>query len=248
MSRPQRTEKQTRDAVARAAVDHVAEHGIPATPAFPMEQIIASAGISRASAYRIWPGRDAFSAFVLAECAAGHAIATLTPDQVRRIADEALSVKGDAVTRAGHFVASSADAEVTLLLSSARWRAFVAFQAVAAAGAAPAVRDEVAAADAEDIARLTATYEQIAEAWGLEPIDGADALSDLAYAAMVQLRTAVASIIGGADQPLARRRLRAALQALVRGTFRAKPGGKVTARSVRRAIATITADGDQNGA
>ena len=78
------------------------------------------------------------------------------------------------------------------------------------------------------------------KAWGLEPIEGDEALSDLAYAAMVQQRTAVAAIIGGADEALARRRLRAALRALVGGTFRAKPGAKVTARSVRRAIATLT--------
>ncbi|GAB3305051.1 hypothetical protein EK0264_04420 [Epidermidibacterium keratini] len=238
MPRPHRSESQTREAVGMAVIDHVAQYGIPANPSFPMEQIITAAGISRASAYRIWPGREAFVAFALEQCAAGRAVATLDSALLRRLTDKALAIKGDAVARAAHFLAASGDEEVTLLLSSPQWRAFVAFRAIAAATDSDDVRDAVAQADDEDLARLTRTYARIAEAWSLEPVDGTDGIASLAYAAMIQLRTTVAAIVGGSNEAVARRRLRSTLQALVRGTFRAKPGTRVSARDVRRAIAS----------
>src|SRR5690606_28099520 len=129
----------------------------------PMERILQDAGVSRASAYRIWSGRSAFRAFALEQCAAGHAMQTLDPARTRELAEEALAVESDRLHSAAHFVTTAAAEELTLMLRSDRWRAFVAFQAVALHTSSPEIAETLARIDRQDVGRLSAFYGGVAD-------------------------------------------------------------------------------------
>lgn len=224
MPRVHRTEEETRRRVADAVVAYIADNGIGVVPDLPMERILASADVSRASAYRIWPGRGAFTAFALEEAAAGNAIETLDAATALRLADDAVAAQGDRLDAAAAFVAASAAHELAVLLRSPRWRAFVGFQAVATATGDEPLRAALARADAQDAARLGAFYSVVGGAWGLRVQEGAG-IAVLADAARQLARGAVARILAGGDEVAATRGHADALAALVRGTFVADPEG-----------------------
>ncbi|WP_415971340.1 hypothetical protein [Rhodococcus sp. 077-4] len=235
MPRTHRTEDATRDLVSDAVIEYVAEHGIGVQPEIPMERILETAGVSRASAYRIWPGRSAFGAFAIEQCAAGNTLESLTHTRAIALARRALDVETDPVHCAAYFVALCADEELTLLLASPRWRAFVCFQAVATGTSAELLRTALERADSEDIDRLTHFYRYIADAWGLENYDD-DGERRLAETALLISRSTAARIVVGKDEADARRGYASSLTALVRGTFRARPTKGHSAKKVLDAV------------
>lgn len=226
MPRTQRTEAETRALVAEAVIGYVARNGIGVTPELPMERIVELAGVSRASAYRLWSGRSAFSAFALEQCARGHAIGTLDGARARVLAEEAVAAEKDRLVSAGRFVAGAADEEILVMLRSDQWRAFVAFQAIAVQTGQPEIEKLLARIDQEDVARLAAFYHAVAEVWGLEVVAGST-IESIATAALLVARSTVARSMNGGIGPQARRAYLTALEALVRGSFRAKPGRDV---------------------
>ncbi|QPS34363.1 Uncharacterised protein [Brevibacterium casei] len=245
MPRTHRTTEETRSLVAEAVVDFVAHHGIAVWPEIPMEAILESAGVSRASAYRIWSGRSAFSAFALEQCLAGHAMATLGADRALALAREvvepedgdgessaqasgtsesdARSTDPSRVESAARFIALAADEELDLLLGSDRWRAFVRFQAVALDAPTPELAEVLDRIDSEDSARVRAVYERVARAWGLEAVSPAGT-AVIAEAALLLARSAVARIVSGRDEARMRSTYIEGLSSLVRGAFRERPG------------------------
>ncbi len=230
MPRAHRSVEETRTLVAEAIVDYVAHHGIAVWPEIPMERILESAGVSRASAYRIWPGRSAFGTFALEQCLAGHAMATLDEQRAlalaREVLGEAPTVTASRVDSAARFIARAAEEELDLLLSSDRWRAFVRFQAVALDAPTPEIQELLDRIDTEDAARLQAVYASVAEVWGLAPVI-AGGTSAIAEAALLLARSAVARIVAGRSEGRLRSTYATALAALVRGSFREVPQGAV---------------------
>jgi AcrR family transcriptional regulator len=226
MPRAQRTEAETRALVTEAVVRHVSRHGIDVAPELHMEQILKDAGVSRASAYRLWPGRSAFSAFALEQCAAGHAIGTLDATRARALAEDVVATEQDRLVSAGRFVAKAADEELSILLQSDRWRAFVAFQAVAVQIQRPEIAELLDRIDQEDVARLATVYRTVAEAWGLE-LAGGFSIESVASAALLMVRSTVARSLEEDVTAQARSTYLAALEALVRGAFLAVPGGRI---------------------
>ncbi|GAA3836085.1 hypothetical protein KACC15558_17630 [Brevibacterium ammoniilyticum] len=230
MPRLHRTTEETRSLVAAAVVDFVARHGIAVWPEIPMEVILENAGVSRASAYRIWSGRSAFSAFALEQCLAGHAMATLGTDRALELARKA--VEGETGGRdsradsAARFIAFAADEELDILLGSIRWRAFVRFQAVALDAPTEELAELLDRIDAEDTGRVRAVYERVARAWGLESVSPAGT-SPIAEAALLLARSAVARIVSGRDEARIRAAYIEGLSSLVKGAFRERPDGKI---------------------
>ncbi|MDN5725992.1 MAG: hypothetical protein L0G99_08700 [Propionibacteriales bacterium] len=215
--RPHRTEAETRELVANALIDHVAEQGIGVVPDLPMEAILGQAGVSRASAYRLWPGKAQFRTFALEECVAGHAMGTLDPVRALDLARESLAANADPLTGAAHFVKLAADEELMLLLTTPRWRAFASFHAVAASTPTPELARMLAKIDREDLSRLSLFYTAVAEAWGLKVRDDTD-IEQTAAAALMLARSAVVRSLGSGDD-VVRTTYASALAALVRGSF-----------------------------
>ncbi|WP_448630675.1 hypothetical protein [Cellulomonas soli] len=70
--RPRRTDADTRARMLTAALDQLAEQGVSVgLDGLLLEDVIRRADVSRTSAYRRWPTRDAFLADVLLEVARG---------------------------------------------------------------------------------------------------------------------------------------------------------------------------------
>lgn len=227
-SRTHRSEQQTRELVAESVLRQLAEHGIPVRPELPMEQVIAAAGVSRASAYRIWPNRDEFQAFAIDRALEVHATPTLSPDEIAAIARRA-TLPGDRDRRAvaARFIADSADAELAIFTASDRWRAFVNVRALAMASTVAGLRERLAEIDAADLARLTGHCRAAAYALELQPLDP-EGVEHLARGALHLARATLAQLAGGtADPHDLRRGYTANLVALVRGTFADAVGGEI---------------------
>jgi len=251
MARTHRSEADTRIRVSEAIIDYVAEHGVGVRPEIPMEVILESAQVSRASAYRIWRGKEAFGAFALEQCVSGHAMATLNADRALEQcvsghamatlnADRALELARAAesstpgrLEAAAEFLCSAADEELDILLESDRWRAFVRFQAIAADDPTSEVGTLLAKIESEDIERIARIYETVAAVWGLVPIPESGTRS-IAEAVLLLARSSIGRIVSGRDETSARGIYAEALRGLIRGSFREVPGTRVDLDAARR--------------
>ncbi|MCS4593781.1 hypothetical protein KTJ89_12405 [Brevibacterium sediminis] len=233
MARTHRSEADTRIRVSEAIIDYVAEHGGGVRPEIPMEVILESAQVSRASAYRIWRGKEAFGAFALEQCVSGHAMATLNADRALELARAAESSTPGRLEAAAEFLCSAADEELDILLESDRWRAFVRFQAIAADDPTSEVGTLLAKIESEDIERIARIYETVAAVWGLVPIPEGGTRS-IAEAVLLLARSSIGRIVSGRDETSARGIYAEALRGLIRGSFREVPGTRVDLDAARR--------------
>ncbi|RLP09507.1 TetR/AcrR family transcriptional regulator [Propionibacterium australiense] len=127
------SEQETRRRVLDQAGDRLVEQGLSVgLDAIRMEQVIADAGVSRASAYRCWPHRTDFLADVLV-----HAISrtSLIPEddetiarllgalEARREVLDTEQGRRDVVVEA---LRVSLDADIRRMLASPKWRLFMA--------------------------------------------------------------------------------------------------------------------------
>lgn len=218
-TRTHRTEQQTRELVARSVLQQIAVRAIPVVANLPMEQIIEAAGVSRASAYRIWPNREEFHAFAIDQVLSVHSAPTLGPEELAAIAHRA-TVPDDRDRRAcaARFIADCADAELAVFTGSERWRAFVNVRALATASAIPGLRERMVAIDREDRARLSRHYRAAANALDLQPVDP-DGIDQLAGSALALARSTLTQLTLDPDDHAPRVAYGATLVALVRGTF-----------------------------
>ncbi len=227
-TRTHRTEQQTRELVVASVLRQIADHGVPVSADLPMEQIIEAAGVSRASAYRIWRNRAEFQAFAIDQALAVHSSPTLGREEVVAIARRAvLPDDRDRRACAARFIADSADAELTIFTGSERWRAFVAVRALAMTSPDPGLRERLAQIDTQDRDRLTGHYRTIAHALELQPIDP-EGVEHLAGSALQLARGTLGHLAGDtADTHALRTGYLTGLVALVRGTFADAVGGAI---------------------
>lgn len=236
MVQPHRSGSMTRTLVAEAVVAHVAEYGIGVVPDLPMERILDRAGVSRASAYRIWPGKAAFTAFALEQCAAGHAMGTLEHVRALELAREAVESHADPVLSAACFISLTADEELTILLASQQWRAFTYFQALATTAPTAELSAMLAQLEADDLDRLSGVYAVVAEAWELTPVAGTSIRQVASAALLISRSTLVRTIAPDESNSQARETYISALAALIRGSFTSEQGSQVDLSRLQRVI------------
>lgn len=168
----------------RVALDNVA-----------MEEVIAEAGVSRATAYRRWPTRDAFLTDVLVETVRRTALMPETAEDVARL-DAVIDVRPKTLVSAQarrdlvvEALRISGDLDIRRVLASPSWRTYFSLSA-SHLGLAGGVRDEVGAALAQAArefdARRAEIYASLAELLGYRLTDAAadeDGYRQLAEAA-----------------------------------------------------------------
>lgn len=141
-----------------------------------MEEVIAEAGVSRASAYRRWPSRDAFLAEVLVAAVRHISLIPETEQDLARVmavVEEHWSKLGTEQGRRNLVVEAlreAVDADVRRLVVSPHWRTFLSLSATLPGLPEGDVRDAVAHAlqetEEEVVARRVTIYAGLAELIG----------------------------------------------------------------------------------
>lgn len=170
------------DRVLDAAVDRITRDGLTVgLDDVRMEEAIAQAGVSRATAYRRWPSRDDFAADVLVQVVRR---TTLVPEGegdvarlVRLVADAAPSL-GDAQARRDLVVEAlrvSVDADIRRMLASPGFRTYLSvsatFPGLPPGRVRDAVEEALARTDADFVARRAAVYANLARMIGYRPVE-----------------------------------------------------------------------------
>ena len=177
--RPRRfTDEQTARQVLDTALAMLAEEGISVgLERLRFEDVIRAAGVSRSSAYRRWPSRDAFVADVLVELAQGTGAPGIGAVIERRAADAIASHAGRATDLAGRrdlfieMVRLTFKIDLAATVASAEFRSYLALRAAVAGVDSASVRERVAGAlavsERRTVARGAAIIARAAELFGL---------------------------------------------------------------------------------
>lgn len=152
---PRLSEQETRRRLIDLAVQTLSENGLGVgLDAIGFERLIAQAGVSRASAYRIWPSRADFLAEALVATVRSTTLLPETPEDVARllaIVGEYPERLADSQRRRDVVVEGlrvSFDADVRRMVASPRWRLYLTLSLTA-----PTIEDDavrVAVLDALD--------------------------------------------------------------------------------------------------
>ncbi len=168
-----------------------------------LEEVIAEAGVSRATAYRHFPSKSHFLREVLTTVVRSTRLeaesAAQVEDLLALVADRRVALRSEQGRR-DVFVEAlrrAADADVARVAASARWRTYLALHATARSLPDGELRSEVLAALADTEARFTAqraaVYTRLAGALGyrlvapLAPPEGFAVMADAAGALMTGL-------------------------------------------------------------
>ena len=156
--RPRRrlSEQETRERVLDLASERLVEHGLSVgLDAVGMEQVIADAGVSRASAYRCWPHREGFLADVLVHTIGLTRLIPEDDEDIRRLLGVlearrdglgAEQGRRDVIVEA---LRISLDADIRRMLASPKWRLFLALSVTHRTLPDEGLRDIVAGSLAE---------------------------------------------------------------------------------------------------
>lgn len=213
----------------RAAVEYIADHGFRVAMDLPMEEIITAADVSRATAYRLWPSREEFSAAVLEKLAEGQVLPVLDRagmEEVVREVDARTLGATAAIDVACDLLGAAVSREFEALIASHGWRAFVAYEAVVASLSDARQRGRllrrIADVDEQHDRRLGELYRAVVAALGLRPT-APDALSDVAHSARLLDRGFAHEVLRGDGSAgaidVVRRRLSVSSAALLRGAL-----------------------------
>lgn len=161
--RPRLSDEQTAGRVLAAALEALAGQGIGVgLEQLRFEDVIRAADVSRSSAYRRWPSREAFVEDVLVELARASDVPGLAPP-IGAWVDELLAAAPDAPGTAGgrrdlavELLRRTFQADVEGMVGSAQFRTYLALRAAFAGLASPALRDRVAASLAASERRAVA--------------------------------------------------------------------------------------------
>ena len=192
-------EPRARDAVADrmldVAVAQIEAEGLRVgVDQIRMEQVIEAAGVSRASAYRRWPSREAFLADVLVATVRRTSLLPETEEDLSRLVALVRSVGADVLgTEQGRRdlvvegLRLASDADIRRTLSSSRWRTHLALTATHAGLPAGRVQDAVGQAlleaDGVMTARRAAVYANLCDLIGyrlVPPASGEEGFRRLA--------------------------------------------------------------------
>ncbi len=200
--RPRLSDEQTARRVLDAALVQLAQHGVSVgLDRLRFEDVIRDADVSRSSAYRRWPSRDAFVEDVLVELAGGvyqPAVGVL----VAQRAGDVLGALPDSATDLGarrdllvELVRLTFEADLAATAASAEFRAFLALRAAFTGVESDELRRRFATAlaltDRRTVARGAAILARVAEVFGLRLVapltapDGFDVVARAVSAANV---------------------------------------------------------------
>ncbi|GAA3800730.1 TetR/AcrR family transcriptional regulator [Cellulomonas soli] len=239
--RPRMSDADTRSRMLSAAVDLLAERGVTVgLDGLALEDVIRHADVSRTSAYRRWPTRDAFHADVLLEVARG----TDLPGIGARVVAEAEAVLEepwvDLGTVAGRhelfveLMRLSFQADLEGVLASPQFGAYLALRAAFASVPEPDLRDELAAelqvSERRTLARGAAILAGAARLLGLRLVAPLDAPDGYTVVARAVSAMTTGSVIAAQVDP-----------ALVHATQQLAPFG--VARTAAWSVPTFTLTG-----
>lgn len=255
--RPRRTEKQTRELIMAAAVEHVSTNGLRATPSLSMEDIIAAADVPRATAYRLWPSREIFATDVLDRLARGQSTPTLDLEAietaVHAVAAE-VSAGAEGIEIVGMLMGTIIEKEFDLLVDSHPWRAFLAYETALSSIPDPDQRARLLNRLAENEERTThgiaLLYGRVAAALGLRP-RAEDSLLLAAQASRVLARGLVNDAVRETSTPQRRhadrRCLRESTSDLLRAALDTEEGSGLPSSWPNDVITEIRAEFDRAG-
>lgn len=117
-----------------AGVEHVAEHGLSLSlEHLNLEELIATAGVSRTSTYRRWPTKDAFAADLLLRIARDTQLTDLAPiaESIRSIPARTLALDTEQARRDAivEIFRVLTDADFAAALGSTTWRSYLTLRA-----------------------------------------------------------------------------------------------------------------------
>ena len=145
-----------RERVLNTALSQITEHGMTVSlEHLSLEEIIRASGVSRASAYRIWPNKQRFLADVLVSAVRATRLEVDSQAEVAQLTallDANPSFATDAQVRRDVIVEGlriSIQADFERIASSPQWATYLALNATCRGLADSSLREEVATALAE---------------------------------------------------------------------------------------------------
>ena len=186
-----------RERIIQTALAEISAHGLTVgLDHISLEKVIAASGVSRATAYRIWPSKQQFLTDVIVAAVHSTALEVDSEAEISRIFDllrEHPDYATDPAVRR-HIVVEglriSIEADLRRIIASPQWATFLALSATNQGLPEGVLRTEVTAALALTDQRFTAhrasVYARLPRLLGYRltpPLDGADGIALLAQAA-----------------------------------------------------------------
>lgn len=212
-TRRRMSEQETRERVLDLASDRLVEQGLSVgLDALRMEQVIAEAGVSRASAYRCWPHRADFLADALVHAIGRTSLVPEDDETIRRllgVLEARRDVLGTEQGRRDVVVEAlrvSLDADIRRMLASPKWRLFMALSVTHQTLPDEDLRATVAASLAEMehamVQRRAEIYETMAAMIGYRqrpPWSGEEGFMALSQLSGLTMRGVLSRALGDPD-------------------------------------------------